>query len=370
MILLLTFIITQAILLSHAHELKGHEYAVSQNRFFEEAGDFAPGNFMNCRFIPGKGVLLTGLYKDASTSGVFVSQPVTAPFPMTELLPSWNIDRPTSTGFAVYFKVSPNGAEWSDWLYLGRDGIYPRPEERNLDFPGGKVDVDYILFEKPHRFYSWKVVLYSENPDASPVLKLFSVCAGNVEGDEELYEKFGNKKIAPQGKEIRLETKGRYQLADDPTIPKRMRGAICCPVSVAIVLDYLHHDLPSKQVCDLCYDRDYRLWGNWPRAAQTLSLFGLKSYVTQVRSVVEMRTWLAKELPLIISIKAYKGDLVSPPYKEAPGHIMVVSGMDEEGNLYINDPYDKAGVRLWTKEEIEKVHIDRGGVTIIAEPRK
>jgi hypothetical protein len=44
--------------------------------------------------------------------------------------------------------------------------------------------------------------------------------------------------------------------------------------------------------------------------------------------------------------------------------------VDKNDTVWVNDPYNtdgKLGPRLWTRKEIEKVLIGRGGVVIVAE---
>ncbi len=352
-----------------ANQLKGHEYAVSEVRFFEQERDFS-GFEMTCmRFIPGRGVTLLSENNDGLTTGSCVSPVLKSPFPMTELLPSWNVDLPTSAGVTIFAQVSRDGETWSDWLYIGRDGAAPRVHTRNTTWDGVDVDVDYLLISKPLVYYRWRVDLSGIN-SAMPSLRLFAVCAGHSAGDKALFERHGTRP-APDSKpaEIRLEVPWRSQRADD--VPKRIREAVCCPTSIAMVLEYHGKDLTTSDVCDLNYDRDYRIWGVWPKSAQTLSRFGLRSWVMQARSLEDLRPWLERGLPVIISVKAFKGDITTPRYYEATGHIMVVSGMDAEGNLWINDPYGhrESEPLKWTRAEMEKILIGRGGVVIVAEPR-
>ena len=113
--------------------------------------------------------------------------------------------------------------------------------------------------------------------------------------------------------------------------------------------------------------------GNWTLAAQTLSRFGLRSYITQVRAFDEIPAYIERGIPLIISIRAKRGELKSPPYKEAPGHLLVVIGYDEEEKIWVNDPYNidgQRGPRTWTRKEMEQVFIGRGGMTIVTERRR
>ena len=353
-----------------ANKLVGHPHAVSRTVFFEEKSDFKPGRFFRTRLNSKNEITLSAENGDFITSGSFTSPVMRSPFPLTELIPSWNVDVPTSTGFTVYMKLGEAGREWTDWLYLGRYGLTPKISGKNISSRGAEVDVDYLLLEKPFVYYQWRVELFSRRPNYIPRLKLFTVTLGNASGDEELYKQFTPKPRPGNNWARRLDVPYRSQLHKDRAIPKRMRWAICCPVSVSMVLEFFGHDLATRKVCDLCFDHDYTMWGAWPRASQTLSRFGLRSYVMQIRHFDEIKEFISKGSPMIISIRAKEGELTSPPYSQAPGHILVISGLDKDENVWVNDPYNldgKSGPRKWTRKEIEKVLIARGGVAIIAE---
>jgi len=355
-----------------ANKLNGHPFAVSRQIFFEEEEDFRGGEFERTLFHPGRGMQISPLFGDDPSSGSYLSPEIRSPFPMTEILPSWNVDVPTSTGFSLYIRVSETGGDWSPWLFLGRDGETPPDLPRKTSWKGAELDVDYVLFSKPHRFLRWKVELYRDRTGNAPCLRLFSLALGNASGNKEIYDSFAGKPRKVDGWNRRLNVPYRSQLSDDPEIPPRMRGAICCPVSVAMVLDYYGRRVSTRKVCDLCFDRDYRIWGVWPRASQTLSRFGLRSHIVQIREFDEIGEYIAGGVPLIISIRAYRGELHSAPYTEAPGHILVITGLAGEDAVWVNDPYNTDGEKgptRWTREEIGKVFIDRGGVAIIARPR-
>lgn len=354
-----------------ANKLVGHRFAISDLKFFETQPDFQGGEFNRTIFKKEKGLVLRN--KDHSpTTGSYVSPLIKTPFPLTELLPSWNVEAPPSTGFTISIQITTDTLNFSPWLFLGREGESPLPDPRVLSFNKAIVDVDYIMTPEPFSHYRWRVDFFTTDPKRSPELKLFTVCYGNSKGDEALFKKFAKKDVIQKNLVKKLNVPYRSQLANDPDISERIKLAICCPVSISMVLEYYNIKLPVRKICDLCFDSDNRVWGNWPRAAQTLHRFGLRAYVAQIRSFEEIQPFIARGVPLVASIKAFEGDLVSAPYKQVPGHILVIIGVDKDDTVWVNDPYNpdgKAGPRLWTRKEIEKVLIGRGGVVIVAEPR-
>jgi hypothetical protein len=355
---------------SIVNPLYGNPYAVSRIKFYETAADFKGGEFLRTMWQTPKGISLKKSREDYPTSGSYTSLPFVSPFSMSEILPTWNVDRPTSTGFAVYFQVSEDSRSWSEWLFLGRDGYTPKSLKKLVHTTGAVVDVDFMQLTKPFQYFKWRIDLFTQIPNTSPLLRRFAVCYGNSSGDEEIFKKFSVEKPAPRGWARKLEMPYYSQLTPEKDITEVMHYSICCPTSVRMVLGYYGIQRSEKEVCDLCLDPEYEIWGGWPRSAQTLYSFGFRAYVTQIRSFEEIKSYIARGIPLIISIRAKKGELQSAPYPEVEAHVLVISGLTEDGHVWVEDPYNtdgKKGPRLWTRTEIEKTLIGTGGVVVIAE---
>ena len=47
---------------------------------------------------------------------------------------------------------------------------------------------------------------------------------------------------------------------------KEIRGRICSPTSVSMVLAYRGVDRPTEEVAQTIFDESNRIFGNWPRA--------------------------------------------------------------------------------------------------------
>lgn len=356
---------------SIVNPLYGNPWAVSHIKFYETDTDFEGGEYFQTSWQIQKGISLQNTGEDYSTSGSYSSSPFDSPFPMSEILPTWNVDRPTSTGFAVYFQLSEDGSSWTEWLFLGRDGSTPKSLDKTLHTRGAVVDVDFMLLTKPFRYFKWRIELFTQIPKSSPILRRFAVCYGNSSGDEEIFKKFSGKITVPEGWARKLEMPYYSQLTPEKDITESMRYSICCPASLRMVLEYYGVKRSARELCDLNLDPEYQIWGGWPKSAQTLYSFGFRSYVTQIRSFDEIKSFIARGIPLIISIRAKKGELQSAPYPEVGGHVLVISGLTEDGHVWMEDPYNtdgKTGSRLWTRTEIEKTLIGTGGVVVIAEP--
>ena len=284
---------------SLGNKLIGNPFAISNLKFFEAKKDFEGGEFLNASLNKDGGISLKKVKNVFPTEGSYISLPTPSEFPMTEMIPSWNVDIPTSTGIRIDFQVSEDKKNWSGWLYLGRDGDTPEITDKNISTDGATVDVDYIMFSKPFNYFKWRIQFFTKLPDKTPRLKLFTVCYGNSKGDEKIFREFStlNKINIPEKKQWvkKLNIPYRSQLAKDPEI-KEIRGSICCATSLAMLIEYFGDNLTTKQVCDLCYNKDYNIWGSWASASQTLSRFGHRSYVTQIRSFDQIKEYIARDI--------------------------------------------------------------------------
>ncbi len=355
----------------YANKLEVKGEALSKLRIFESKKDFISLKFENCFRADNGEILIKRNKTDKILKGSIISNVIKTDFPITELIPSFNIDFPTSTGASLYFQVSKDNKNWSEWLFIGRDGDTYGEISRKRKSEDAIVDTDYILLNSPYNYYKWRIDFYSEGKNSYPKLKLFAVSEGNSGIDKEESNKyrkfiFDKSKLPPKvkwNKKINVPYRSQLDLGE-------LSEYVCCPTSISMVLEYYGVQITSREVCDAAFDRDYRLWGSWWRASQTFSKFGLKSYVVQLRDFDEIKEYISKDIPIIISIKTKGEQLPSSPYKQTPGHILVIVGLDENENVWVNDPYNTDGIRgtrKYTKNEITDVFINMGGVAIIAE---
>jgi hypothetical protein len=78
--------------------------------------------------------------------------------------------------------------------------------------------------------------------------------------------------------------------------------------------------------------------GNWPfNAAYAGSFPGLRAFITRLGDVAELESWIARGMPVILSVSY---DLLlgkAQPGKD-DGHLVVCTGFTESGEVVIHDP--------------------------------
>ena len=370
---LLCLLILLIPLSSEAHQLKNSPYIVIQNLYQKgedlfkctEQNGLSPVNKDNL-----VGMQLKENKSDKTNTGTYVSQVIEFDFPINEIIPSWNITYATGTGFEIYMRVKPADMEWSSWFYLGSHGTCQDPQKTRLTRQRqyGEVDTDYLLLSTPADSMQYKCIIKSDNGFA-PTLTRFSYAVANSLGDKKLWEKYHDSKIDKIPSEIpRIPAKFRSQITErlDP-------GMICSPTSLSVVLDYYGIHKTTAETALMCFDKEYKIYGTWPRNTQIAYEHGCESWVHRFQTFGEVAEYLKKGIPVIASIKFFKRTPERGLDIRWTGHLMTICGISPEGNLYCldsaySDP--NKGIATYLKEDIQKVWLDEGGVAYIVMPPK
>ena len=121
----------------------------------------------------------------------------------------------------------------------------------------------------------------------------------------------------------------------------------CSPTSVSMILNHwaerlgrkdLELDVPA--VVQGVHDPKWPGTGNWPfNMAFAGSLPGLRAYVTRLDDVSELEDWVAAGIPVATSLSY---NLLRGRSDPGNGHLVVVVGFTDTGDVIVNDP----GTRL------------------------
>jgi hypothetical protein len=138
--------------------------------------------------------------------------------------------------------------------------------------------------------------------------------------------------------------------------------AWCSPTSTAMVLAYYHRLPPSTdyawvsrayadrvvdQTARMTYDYGYDGTGNWPFNTAYAARRTGHAFVTRFRSLRGVERFVRAGIPVVTSITFGAGRLSGAPIRATNGHLVVVVGFTEAGDVVVNDPAasTRAGVR-------------------------
>lgn len=249
--------------------------------------------------------------------------------PFTEALVSVNAHVPPKAIASVDMRVRDVEGTWSPWLFVmdwsGRGGSL-ESGSKITESSLGRVDVDYFKGTRPMSAAQVRVTAAGGAVEVSSVALTFTFGGPRDDG----HALNANGRAVER---VELAVPFRSQRAEDPTIA----GRICSPTSVAMVLEYHGITVPTQLAADTIYDPRHDLFGNWPRAVQGAYSFGGPGYLTRFDRWDAVRETLASGSPIIASIRVRAGQLDAAPYPSTAGHLIVITGLDGEGNVIVND---------------------------------
>jgi hypothetical protein len=307
-----------------------------------------------------------------ATPGSLTSKTIETEFPFNDLLPSWNVDVPPGGAFTAEIRVGRReGDFWTPFYFLGTWG---RPEPfagKHLRDENGFVNLDYFQSARKYDRLQYRFRLEAGQGGGWPVVRWVALAYSNTLNDEALARRF-RKAVDPGPADKwtrRLPVPFRSQWWES----ERIRNKICSPTSVSMVLEYRGVKRPTEVVADLMYDPAYKLYGNWWRAVQAAYTCGVPGHVERFGDWNAVKRHIAAGQPVIASIRVKKGEMSHKPERQSNGHLIVIVGFAENGDVLVNDPVGETveeGTAAYKREDMEKVWLRRGGVGYILLPHR
>lgn len=308
---------------------------------FQSKSDFRGFQLSGARWDgPASGIVFNARGAQADDGGspyaVIESPDIETGFPTNQIVVSWDAITPPGSYVTIYVQAR-SGQFWSRrfaYAIWNRDN---RPVDR-MSVKGQEddiatLDADTLIMKVPTDAFRVSVKLSSLDGKTYPTLRLLAVhCINTDVGKAPLRARksvWGTDLPVPE----------RSQL----TIPEGNR--FCSATSTSMVLDYWGQKLgrteltvPLQEAVDRIYDKEYGGTGNWPfNTAYAAEFGGLRAYVTRFSSMAQVEEWIAKGVPVIISMDY--NVLMHKEKEGRMGHLMVFRGFAENGDCIINDPY-------------------------------
>lgn len=300
----------------------------------------------------------------------YTSRVFEARFPFNEVCPSWNVDTPDGSGFYVELRVGRReGDTWSPFFYLGQWGRVPNVSDHVSKNEFGHVDVDYFVSDRTYDRLQYRIHFFPTADGKCPVLRRFGLCYSNVTGDRELWERHHRPpKPAPRERwQRRLPVPFVTQATEVPDM-----SGLCSPTSLTMVMAYRGVPRVKEDVARTVFDAEHRIYGNWPYNVQGAYQYGLPGYITRFHDWEEVKTEIARDQPVIISIRCGQDVIRNAPYDYSGGHLLVVVGFDEAGDVLVNDPAARTadrGLTTYKADELYDCWMTRAGTAYVIEPR-
>jgi hypothetical protein len=297
--------------------------------------------------------------------GTWTGPETVVPFPVSEVLPSWNLKTPPGTGAKLHLRTrDARSGRWSPWLYLGQWGeSWPGDAEEwsVTSFEQGTVHVDILVLDRPADAFQARVTLYAFTPEPSvtPEVRRVAVCCSGVVPDSARRESLQPRVPVVTGWARDLRVPFRAQ----GDAPEALRSSICSPTSVTMVMAHHGVDRPTVENAAAIYDREHGIFGNWGRAVARAGELGLNAWLTRFRNWEQVKAAIAGGQPVVAAIKFNKGEFPSALYPDTDGHLVVIRGFTPEGDVIVNDPAsrEKGNGVVYKAAELGRAWFDNAG---------
>lgn len=285
-------------------------------------------------------------------SGEWVSPAFTAPQPFVWAVASWN-----GRGRVIEVQIRISGPDgWSPWFSFGRWS--QEADRRSLpvqEAPGiGRLSTDTLLLDSPAA--TWQMRIQLEEAAVSRVF-LSTAGAHKEQSDAPFPAAWGIDLPVPCRSQMVYPEGGRVW---------------CSPTSLSMVMAYWGRweSIPD-QVVPGVYDPVYQGHGNWPFNTAYAGSRGFVAYVDRLFSLTELEQRVAAGLPVIASVAYQKAWLPNAPIDQTAGHLLVVRGFTDQGDVIVNDPAAASddGVRLvYRRNLFRRAWLGRSGVVYLIWP--
>jgi len=105
-----------------------------------------------------------------------------------------------------------------------------------------------------------------------------------------------------------------------------------------MVRAYLGRGVGPEEVAAAAYDRGGEVYGNWSFNVAYAGERGLRATVRRFSGLADLEAEIAAGRPVEISHRYAEGELSETPLPHPAGHLLVVVGFTEEGDVVVNDP--------------------------------
>ncbi len=307
-----------------------------------------------------------------SKSPSFLMLPIVElPFSFEECVPSWAIKCPEDASYAVFIRI---GGEYglSDWLLAGEWNCELTSSKiRSLVLNGNLNETLSASQKNSYAEIRADYLIASVDSDKIQLLFVFlpsDRCAGDFEiasisaaasthrGDLRLRLYDRSLNVIPHNLSIPF----RSQAWED----KSIAGEVCSVVSTAMIMDYYGVDEKTSNLAKSAYDKRHNMYGMWWKAIASASTYGFDGYVRYFRSWEDVQKFTSNGMPIAACILFDEGELANAATIASEGHVLVISGFSELGDVYCADGAfrdQESGLVLYDRHEMEKAWFINGG---------
>jgi hypothetical protein len=325
-------------------------------------------SFEGLQLDPGDSLRVT--LEPHATAGTLETAPIPAR-PFDTAIVSWNAEAPPGSWLELSLRARI-GARWTQYYPLAVWSSDPE-KRHSFDAKGdadGGVQTDTLGLKRPASALQIRVVLRGAKPGGRPLLTGLAA----VTSDSRTHHTPSPQASDRKAWGLELDVPPHSQM-----LYKDGGEGWCSPTSMTMLLGYWSAkagrklDDPVPLAAQATWDKVYGGAGNWPFNTAYAAAKGLRAYVSRLSGLAQAETYIARGVPLALSIAWSVGELPGAHISKSNGHLVVLRGFTPAGDPIINDPAapDDAEVRtVYPRAALERAWIAHsGGVVYVLEPR-
>ncbi len=321
-----------------------------------------------------------------ATTGRWTS-PWTRPgFDLTRLIASWSARTPGDSRVRIEVR-GRSGLATSSWdtlaVWATGDRFVRRTTHSGQADDLGSVNVDTWVVPDGVTAYRLRVTLVrAAGQKVSPRVDSVGAMASLLPDGSDVATSRPGVASVPGGTVLDVPRYSQMVHSGDYAEYGGGGEAWCSPTSTSMVLGYYdalpapaayswvadgHVDPWVDHAARMTYDYDYDGTGNWPFNTAYAAAQAGRAFVTRLRSLREAERFIAAGIPLVASIAFGRGELTGAPISASDGHLLVIVGFTDSGDVVVNDPAaaTRSGVRrTYDRGEFEDAWIPASGGTV------
>jgi len=338
----------------------------AQTKVYAAPGDLEGALLQGVEIPPFEiGLLnLAGHGGSYSSSGTATLPAWSAPA-FDSLVVSWDADAPPGTSLEVWAQIRLFG-EWTEWFLMGTweaTGGASGTGESDVAF----VDVDTLKVkpaDQKAQAFRLKVVLHSPAGKQTPVVRMV---AGATAAQSDLLLGEPEWERGPWVRDLPVPE--RSQMAEQAAF----RRDICSPTSLSMAMAFWGVAVGVGETARAVQDRRTGRFGVWPLNTAVAASKGLSSHVARFNTLRDLQEEVAVGHPVVVSVSFGDGELPGAPLQRTRGHLMVVRGFTEAGDVIVNDPAapEQSSVRrIYPRAAFRKAWLEnKRGLAYLMRPR-
>lgn len=274
-----------------------------------------------------------GLFRTKAATAALESRELTPPDPFDDLVGSVTADVPPGGEVELAAKVRVDGT-WTEWLPLGTLSSDGWTSPGKIVDAAGVVDVDTLRLHKKADAARYRLKLKAGK---KPV-KIRSVALALSDGSSpEAPPAFAT---GPWVRDLGLNPRSQGDAQEE------FKHDICSPTSLAMTLEFWGVKKTLEEAALAARDRGSQLFGNWPANVAYAGALGLEGSVARLESLADLQDEIGRGRPVIVSVTYGEGELPNSPIKKTNGHVIVVGGFTETGDVIAYDPAGKGAAQV------------------------